>query len=476
MEFWGRQAELARYEEDLAVGARRSTGRMLAVRGRRQVGKSRLLTEVCERAGVPYLFTTGIRNAATGVQVQQAMVDLRASHTPLPGADMAFAAPATTWADFFARLPLAMGDGPAVVVLDEFPWAVAEDDTLEGVLQRAWDRVFESLPILLVLVGSDLAMMERVTQHDRPLYGRATERVVTALSPMHVAEAVGPGRSAVDLLDVHLVTGGYPRLVTEARDHATASDFVRSQLQDDQSPLVVNGQRMLDAEFRDTGQSRSVLEAIGAVDVGHATFTSTVGNLGGGPTAGTAVTRALDELASKGVLTIDLPVGAKRSSRARRYRIVDPYLRFWFRYCRPQQANIARGRSDLALALFERDWSSWRGRAIEPMVHESITRLARTDARLRSVEQIGSWWDRTGQHEYDIVGAERDGSIVVVGTIKWRPNSPVVARELAAVARARDVVPGAADAKLVVVCPSGVLSGVQADVVLDAGDIMDAWA
>lgn len=87
-------------------------------------------------------------------------------------------------------------------MLDEFPWAVETDDTLEGVLQNAWDRTLERLPILVILVGSDMAMMARLTEHDRPLYGRAIERTIEPLSPAGVAEACGADRDPVDLLDV----------------------------------------------------------------------------------------------------------------------------------------------------------------------------------------------------------------------------------------------------------------------------------
>lgn len=33
-----------------------------------------------------------------------------------------------------------------------------------------WDRTLAKLPNLLILVGSDVAMMERLAQHDRPLF------------------------------------------------------------------------------------------------------------------------------------------------------------------------------------------------------------------------------------------------------------------------------------------------------------------
>ncbi len=476
-EFWGRSHELAALQADLDQVRRTGRGRMLAIRGRRQSGKSRLLAEFVERSRVPYLFTTAIKNASPALQLATTMDDLATAHVPLPERRTAFAAPATTWADLFARLPIAIGDGPAVVVLDEFPWAVETDETLEGVLQNAWDQSLEHLPVLVVLVGSDVAMMERLTEHDRPLYGRASERTVRPLTPAGVAEACGPDRGPVDVFDVYLATGGYPRLVTEATRHRSATRFVHAQLTDDSSPLVVVGQRVLSSEFRDAEAARTVLEAIGSIEVGHATFSSAVAHLGGDEkTAGTQVTRALEPLQRKRMVSIDVPVGAGARSRLRRYRITDPYLRFWFRYCAPELAHIERGRVDLAVDRYDRDYRSWRGRSIEPVVHEAVDRLA-ADPRgdFAGVETIGSWWDRSNDHEYDVVASDRRDRVRWIGSVKWRTNRPMRRADLSELADARAVIPHAQDARSLAVCPAGATDDAGFDAVLTADDLLAAF-
>ena len=475
--FWGRERELGRLHDELDAVVQSGHGRMLALRGRRQSGKSRLLAEFVERAGVPYLFTTAVKNAPPGIQLQTVTADLRTARTPLPALDTAFAAAPASWADLFARLPLAFDGQPAVVVLDEFPWAAESDDTLEGALQAAWDRTFEQLPVLWVVVGSDLAMMERLTEHDRPLYGRAREMVVTPLSPAEVAAAVSD-RDPVDVIDVYLATGGYPRLVAAATAHPDAVTFVHAQLSDDTSPLMVTGQRVLSSEFRNAGSARTVLEAIGSVEVGHATFSSAVAHLGGDEkAAGAAVARALEPLEAKRLVAIDRPVGAGPKSKLRRYRIVDPYLRFFFRFCQPELAHVEQGRPDLARARFDRDYSSWRGRAVEPVVHAALAQLAAaSDGRFADVVQVGSWWDRSNHHEFDLVAADRAGKASWVGSVKWRTGRPMGRRDLQALAEARAVVPHAQQARLLAVCPAGVDGEAGFDGVLAAGDIVGAFA
>ncbi len=474
MVFWGRTRELARLYDELDRVTSDGSGRMVTLRGRRQVGKSTLLTEFVESAGVPYLFTTAIKNASPATAAATAATDAATSRRPLPNADLALTATVTGWADLLRSLTLAVDTSPAVIVIDEFPWATETDPTLEGTLQAIWDQHLSAQPILLVLVGSDVAMMERLTEHDRPLFGRAEDWVLDALNPAEVSDALGH-RDAMDAMDVYLATGGYPRMVLDAAHHPDARSYITRELQNDGSRLTVTGLRILDAEFRDHQSARAVLEAIGSVEAGHATFSSTVANLAPDRAENT-LGRMLPTLVdTKRVVTIDVPVGAKPTTKLRRYHITDPYLRFWLRYCQPHLPAIARGRGDIAIDAFDRDFASWRGRAVEPVIHDAVSRLSATDDRLTEIVNVGSWWDRTNQHEYDIVGADRRGRVRVVGTVKWRQTRPVTAADIADLAVARTVVPRATDARLLAVCPSGIETSAAADLVLDAAGVLDSY-
>jgi len=199
--------------------------------------------------------------------------------------------------------------------------------------------------------------------------------------------------------------------------------------------------------------------------------------LGGDSRANTTVTRASDTLVeAKRIIAIDVPAG-RRNSRLKRYRIANNYLRFWFRFVEPQLRNMEVGRSDLAIAAFQRSWPSWRRRAIEPLAREGVLRLARSfGPPLDATESVEAWWDRKGLYEFDIVASARDSTPVAIGSIKWRTGSPFDARDLAELAAARSVIPYAGAARLVAVAPRGIAPGLRIDVALDATDLIGAWA
>lgn len=132
---------------------------------------------------------------------------------PWSGKALACWYPALTggWPDAFRVLDAALPETPSIVVLDELPWLAEQDEIFDGALQTAWDRLWSRSPVFLVLLGSDLHMMERLTAYDRPFYGRADNLVLGSLNPAETGRALG--LDGVHAIDAHLITGGLPGII-----------------------------------------------------------------------------------------------------------------------------------------------------------------------------------------------------------------------------------------------------------------------
>ncbi len=179
---------------------------------------------------------------------------------------------------------------------------------------------------------------------------------------------------------------------------------------------------------------------------------------------------------AKRVVAADLPVST-RPAREPRYRVADPYLRFWLRFIEPALPDIARGRCDLALARLREMWLDYRGRAVEPLVRASLERLAASDPRLAGTAVIGGYWTRTGNVEVDLVGVDQwpgASRVTAVGSIKWRDRNPFDQRDLADLAAHRADVPGGSDAPLIAVSRSGCTAGDLA-AAYGPDDLVSAW-
>lgn len=475
--FYGRTQELGDLSSQLGLATTAGRGRLIAIRGRRQVGKSRLIERFVESAGVPYGVVHGLKATPLEVQMRRALDTLRSSNAPLPGLHAVTGATPTSWFDLLSRLQLAMADGPAILVFDEFPWANETNPGLDGLLQSIWDRELSHRPVLILLIGSDSAMMETLFEHDRPLYGRLDHQLVlTPFNPVETSLALGSDRTASEVFDIHLVTGGLPELVTHARQFATLEQLVENTLSTPHNLLNDLASIELAGELSDSASARIVLEAIGAHEIGIMKFTDMTRSLGDIKNADTTVTRAVNLLSdTKGIIAVDLPAG-ERNSRLRRYRIADSYLRFWFRFIAPQLNYIEVGRPDIAIKAFHESWSTWRGKAIEPLLRQAFLRLARSlDPPLGDITSVAGWWNRQN-HEYDLVGTSAKVTLpIAVGSIKWRVNRPFDRHDVNELAQARSVIPGASNSKLVALTATGTTSNLDLDLVLDAPALLEAW-
>nr|BFF19317.1 ATP-binding protein [Promicromonospora thailandica] len=447
-------------------------GRAVLIRGRRRVGKSRLVEEFVRAARLPHVYFT-----AAGRSVRD---DLEAfardvAESTLPGAELFAGDAPSSWDNAFRLLTAALPpDGPSIVVLDELPYVTAADGGFEGVLQRYFDRELSRRPVLLVGIGSDLAMMEALNDYDRPFHQRATEMVVPPLSPAEVGRMLG--LSSGDAFDAYLVSGGLPLI---CRDWGQGQDlwaYLERALGHATSSLLVSAERSLAAEFPGDVQARRVLEAIGQ---GQRRFTD-IGARAGDLTA-TSLTRSLDVLRTKRLVQAERPLSL-RSSTDTRYRIDDPYLLFWLRFLAPHLAEIERGRGDRVLRQIRDEWTRWRGRAIEPVVRESVARMPHSELRAPSHKPlaVGGYWNRTHSVEVDLVLADKEPvakRLYGVGSIKWT-GKPFGPRELAELVAHRSQVPGASDgAALVVVSRSGADDRVReaGAVVIGPEELLAQW-
>ncbi|MCP2343153.1 AAA family ATPase [Actinomadura rupiterrae] len=475
----GRAAELALLDKRLRRVRSSGSGVAVTLRGRWQVGKSRLVQEFCDRAEAPYVFFTATKGASPVEAVTAFLDDLRESDVP---ADRELVPEVSTgsWPEALRALAAVLPSSPCIVVLDEVPWLAEQDALFDGALQTAWDRLLSSRPVLLLLLGSDLHMMERLTAYDQPFFGRADNLV---LGPLNVADVgAALGLDAADAVDAHLVSGGLPGIVRAWPHSAPALEFLRGEAGDPGVAVFGVPEAALLAEFPSRDISRRVIVAVGAGDRTRANIAAAAGSRGGAVPSGT-LSPLLRRLAEdKRVLAMDQPLST-RPGKPALYRVADSNLRLYLGVLRAVQEQARRGRPEAGFRLVERRWSAWRGRAVVPLVRESLE-LAAVDGRLpwAQVEAVGGWWNRRFDPELDLVGTDRApvaDAVRFVGSIKWLA-SPFDHHDLAALRRAAVEVPGfdPASTGLVVASLSGVSDSVDAAgaVVWTPRDVVGSWA
>ncbi len=474
--FVGRAGLLARIEVEWAAARDSGEGRMVTIRGRRRVGKTWLVEEFIDRSKAPNVFFAASR------QTEDRELSLFAQALAFSNLPSRAQTEGVSFATWQAALVTAAGAAdptrPSVIVLDEFPYLLGATeqarDAVLGAVQTAWDRALSKQPVLLILVGSDQAMMEMITAPKQPLHQRpAREILVPPLNPAEAARL--SGLTGAEALDSYLITGGFPKLV-RAKMGRSLRDFLADQLVDDGTALVTTGRLILDSEFGASTQARTILSVIGEGFRKRGDIANEVG------VDANNLKPPLDLLITdKRVVEARRPLSTA-ASRDTRYEIIDPYLRFYLRFVDRYKGEIERGRGRVVTDIIVRDWSTYRGKAIEALVREALDELI-PDPRFGSAAVVGAFWTTDNALEIDLVGADRRDpparQIAFLGSIKWREAKPVTMSDYNALVAGGAKVPG--------VSPTTIKAAVSRlgadadaltafDVVLDASDIMAAWS
>jgi len=437
--FVGRGRELralqAEFDECRVTGA----GRLITIRGRRQVGKSALVERWLETYDGPSVFFEA--HGYTETRELARFRDALASSS-LPSAAQA---PGVTFGDWQAALTTAAANAtrerPSIIVLDEFPDLCDKGrdadgnpapSPQEGAIRAAW-RALQKLPVIVILIGSDLAMMTRLTTYGFPLFQRPTRQlVVEPLSPLEVSRITG--RTGDAAIDAYLVTGGFPRIVN-LWQNGSLEAFLRTELADPSSEFVAAAGRILDGELPTAVAARTILSIIGAGERTHK------GIVDGSGIEGKHLGYSLRTLAEKNIVSSALPLSTARSD-ARRYHVGDPYLRFWLRFIEPIRGEIGRGIGATNAPRIARLFNDYSGTAVEPVVRSAVERMsAAGDARFSGARVVGGYWTKDNQVEIDLVGADRDEPgdklrLAFIGTIKWRSKKPLDGSDIAELEKA----------------------------------------
>ena len=417
--FVDRHAELARLRRALTA----RTSSLVCVYGRRRVGKSRLLTMALEDVpGVYYLADERderLQRQSLAREIERLVAGFARVDYP-------------DWDALFDRWAEAAPPG-AVLAIDELPYLVSAAPSLPSILQRRIDRGLGRQH--WVVCGSSQRMMHGIVlDAAAPLYGRARE--ILKIEPLvfpYLSEALRI-RRAEDAVEAFATWGGIPRYWELAENAGSLAAAQRDLVLDPLGVLHAEPRRLLLDELSETTQAHSILALIGQ---GCHRLSEIAGRLG---RPATSLTRPLALLVDIGLVKRELPFGEHpRRSKRTRYKIADPFLRYWYRFVDPNRSLLAARQLDVQTRPA---WLSHLGEIWEDVVRASIPDCAIDDARWQPAQP---WWGGAGfgpEAEIDVVAAHRDDRTrVLVGEVKLSLDAADVPRllhDLEAKARACD--------------------------------------
>ncbi|MBQ7177649.1 MAG: ATP-binding protein [Victivallales bacterium] len=384
MQFFDRQEEIEylRQERELA----KKSARMTVVTGRRRVGKTQLLQKAF--GDVPYIYLLVTRRAETDQCAD--FVERVKSVLPISlyGKGVRFGA-------LFKALMEESCRRSFTLVIDELQEFWKIDEGIFGEIQEHWDRYHAESKINFVTCGSVNTLMNKIFFNEgQPLYGRSTSRMQIEPFRLPVLKEIlstyNPAWNSDDLLALWTFTGGVARYVEELMDRGYVTrEAMMNGILDEHSFFLDEGKSVLVQEFgKEYGIYFSILSAIAR----GVTTRNEIEQL-----VGTSIGGYLTRLeADYGLISRRQPLYEKGANKSSRYRITDNFFAFWFRFIFRNADLIELRRFDVLKEVLHRDYETFSGFSLEGYFKEKFIEE-------RQYTRIGSWWDRRGENEIDLV-------------------------------------------------------------------------
>lgn len=397
MTFYDRGEELAALS-----GAFESPGSdVFVVYGRRRVGKTELLKQFCtDRPHMYFLASQEAEHRQREKFIDQVAAFFDDRTPRIDG-----------WDEAFDYLGEKLQSEAVVVVIDEFPYLVTENDSVPSYVQGFVDEQLQETDSMLILCGSSVSTMESaVLGHKSPLYGRRTGQLNVQPFSFQQARAV-IDYETVGAIRSYAVTGGTPMYLTLFDYGRSLAENVRSQVLSPSAVLYNEPEFLLRTELRNPARYMSILEAVA---MGHTTPNEISGATGidAGP-----LSKYLQTLRQLRLIDREVPVtaSAKKSKRSR-YRVADEFLRFWFRYVEPNRSSIEEAPDIVYDGTIAPDLPMHVAITFEDVCKEAVWEGIRR-GEFEPYSEVGRWW--YNKDEIDIVGLAPNDDRILFAECKW---------------------------------------------------------
>lgn len=382
---------------------------LVTVYGRRQVGKTELLTHFF--AGKPAIYFYADRQPLADQMRAFTEQVLAFVNDPVLRAQ-----PFSTWEAALTYV-LRLGERQRIgLTIDEFSYAVEGDPALPSVLQRLWDSARRGqTQAFLVLCTSFTQAVEHHFSDDGALYRRRTRDL--RIDPFQYRDAAlfFPQWPRDEQALAWGIVGGVPSYLN-ALQAATLKDAVIEHLLDRSAILYREAETLLAQEVRGIGPAvlHGMLQAIAY----GCTESNQIAQRVGRPA--TSISGALAFLVEYGLVERRVPFTVPNPERTRqtRYYIADNYLAFWFRFVLPNRSALEQGQSAYV-------WSDKIAPMLDPYMGPRFESLCRQFIRLdparwtHAIPELAVWWN--ANDELDIIGHEH-GTVVLAAEAKWNKD------------------------------------------------------
>jgi uncharacterized protein len=337
-----------------------SESELIAMYGRRRVGKTFLIETVFEKEMVFSL--TGLQDVNLDRQLEnftETLIDTfdLPADTPTP----------LNWLKAFRRLidclKKHVSDTKKVIFLDELPWF----DTPKSGFLPAFDHFWNSWAtkqknIVVVICGSAASwMIQNIVRHKGGLHNRLTRRI--RLMPFNLYETEQFIRSKhvnldrYQIIQLFMATGGIPQYLRSIEPGESATQIIDRLCFTKDGGLTDEFTNLYAALFDNADKHISIVKALAEKPMG---LTRTEILEACDLSSGGGATKLLEELLESGFVTEYIPFD--KTVKDAIFKLTDEYSLFYLKFI---EDNKSFGQGTWLLKSASPSWASWSGLAFE---------------------------------------------------------------------------------------------------------------
>jgi len=360
---------------------------MIVLYGRRRIGKSTLIRESVKDE-LRVLYFEGIEGENTQAQIRQFLSDL-AHQTGRVRLG------AKTWGEVFQGLGEIIEEGRWVLVFDELPWLGAGRTAIVSQLKLYWERWSRNPRVALFLCGSVASFMVRHVVHSKALHNRKTlEMCLSPLSPREAGCFIRH-RSNREKALLYMTLGGVPKYLEQIDGRLSVRKNLNQLCFSADGFFVTEYETLFKEQFRSLKIYQSIVASLAEAPASLSALGRRIGVARGG-----GFGDQLQNLVRAQFVREYRPVriGSVAGTRTRLYKLIDPFLLFYFRYIHDNRELIGHNRhgEDLFSSIVGPSIHPYCGLAFERLGEASIDRILRAlDLQLVDIRQMGPFFRQT---------------------------------------------------------------------------------
>lgn len=410
---------------------------LLAIYGRRRIGKTYLISEFFRDKGI-YFELTG---ATGGKMIDQLRRFPIAFYEAFMSPDIL--TPPKDWTEAFLILLQKIKEIPEnrkiILFLDELPWLATPRSDLLFALEHAWNRYFSRRKnLIMILCGSAASwMINKIINNRAGLYGRLTEKIqlqpFSLLETEYYLQSKNIHLDRKQIVEIYMVTGGTAKYLNHIKKGLSSSQIIQSLCFSAHGFLATEFRRLFESLFTHSKRHISVLEALAGKRQGLtlSDLTKLTSLSSGG-----SLSEIMNELECSGFIQF-VPFYNK-NKRDGHYRIIDEYSLFYLSWIKTALFFQNKPISENYWLNLHRSpkFLNWAGYAFENICFKHIDRIIET-LKISVVAKSVSYWAYHPKKAEKISGAQidliidRSDNCINLCEIKFLDSKLIMKREYA---------------------------------------------